>query len=380
MLDEIAESESRATLRRAYKVYAGLEPKELVGKFLQARSTSPRHLAILYFAWHRGGDIDGLYAWLKQFTKEPSADEVQKLFKAYNNPRLTLADYGYLLSRHPLDLWCGGELFNKPALSWEELWNKSAEARAISSAWLFKTRNRAAQDLRLRIRIEADAFAHMTPDWQRLGFPFSHLVPSLATAIGSSSDRPAALADLMGIVVSDGVRRSTSDTKELRFAPRTPYETVFAPVSATDEQVVDPAVARIVRQALRQVVELGTAKRVAGAFVTPDGVPLAVGGKTGSGDNRFETFNRYGGVTSSRVTSRTAAFVFYLGDRYVGVITASVSGADANRYRFTSALPVSILKLAAPALNKAAAINSDSQFKLRQVNSLPPLKFSNFKP
>jgi len=380
MLDEIAESESKATLRRAYKAYAGLESRELVGKFLQARNTSARHLTILYFAWHRAGDIDGLDAWLKQFIKAPSADEVQKLFKAYSNPRLTLADYGYLLSRHPLDLWCAGELFNQRALTWDELWNRSGAARPISSAWLFKTRNRAAQDLRLRIRIEADAFSHMTPDWQRLGFPFSHLVPSLATAIGSSSDRPAALADLMGIIVNDGVRRSTSDTKELRFAPRTPYETVLAPVSANDERVLDPAVARIVRQALRQVVELGTAKRVAGAFVTPDGVPLAVGGKTGSGDNRFDTFNRYGGVTSSRVTSRTAAFVFYLGDRYVGVITASVSGADANRYRFTSALPVSILKLAAPALNKAVSVNPDSQFKLQQVNSLARPKTFNLEP
>jgi hypothetical protein len=34
-------------------------------------------------------------------------------------------------------------------------------------------------------------------------------VPSYATAIGSSADRPLALAELMGIIVNDGQRRPT---------------------------------------------------------------------------------------------------------------------------------------------------------------------------
>jgi hypothetical protein len=53
-----------------------------------------------------------------------------------------------------------------------------------------------------------------------------------------------------------------------------------------------------------------------GAFTWPDGALVKVGGKTGSGDNRYKTFNRHGHETSSRVVSRTAAFVFYIGDRY----------------------------------------------------------------
>jgi hypothetical protein len=43
--------------------------------------------------------------------------------------------------------------------------------------------------------------------------------------------------------------------------------------------------------------------------------------------------------------------VFYIGDRYFGVISASVLGKQAENYTFTSALPVAILKLLAPALN-----------------------------
>jgi hypothetical protein len=38
---------------------------------------------------------------------------------------------------------------------------RSLSARHAASEWLFKTRNRKAQDLRLRIRIERDAFARM---------------------------------------------------------------------------------------------------------------------------------------------------------------------------------------------------------------------------
>jgi hypothetical protein len=101
---------------------------------------------------------------------------------------------------------------------------------------------------------------------------------------------------------------------------------------------------------MAEVVEQGTARRLQGAFRLSNGTVLTAGGKTGSGDNRFETFNRRGGVTSSRATNRTAAFVFYIGDRYFGVVTAYVQGREAANYRFTSALPVTILKLLAPML------------------------------
>jgi hypothetical protein len=77
-----------------------------------------------------------------------------------------------------------------------------------------------------------------------------------------------------------------------------------------------------------------------------------MGGKTGTGDNRFETFGRGGQVVSSRVVSRTSAFAFFIGDRYYGVVTASVFGSRAGEYRFTSALPVRFLELLAPSIEK----------------------------
>jgi membrane peptidoglycan carboxypeptidase len=216
---------------------------------------------------------------------------------------------------------------------------------------LLNSRNHRAQDLRLRIRIEKEAFSRMTPYWQRLGFPFKTLVPSYATAIGSSSDRPIALAELVGILVNDGVRRPSSSLTKIHFAGGTPYETLLEPNPAKGERVLLPEIARTVRQAMATVVEQGTARRLNGAFKLSTGEIVTAGGKTGSGDNRFETFNRAGGVLTSRATNRTATFIFYIGQRYFGVITAFVQGSEAAKYHFTSALPVSILKLLAPAIN-----------------------------
>lgn len=91
--------------------------------------------------------------------------------EAYSNPHLTIADFGYLLNTHPLELWGSGELARNPQTSWNELLARSLPARHMASEWLFKTRNHKAQDLRLRIRFERDAFARMTPYWRKLGSP-----------------------------------------------------------------------------------------------------------------------------------------------------------------------------------------------------------------
>src|SRR5919109_2416012 len=206
MLQEIADEESRTVLRRAYIAYQGSTAEDIVHRMFGSR-LNVRHLAILYFAWKIGADEASLAAWLDRHQERHSPELVSQLFRSYSNPRLTLSDYGYLLSTHPLEVWSAGELVKKAAMPWEELYARSIEARRISSGWLLQARNRRPQDLRLRIRMERDAFARMTPYWQRLGFPFKTMVPSYATAIGSSSDRPVALAELIGILVNDGVRR-----------------------------------------------------------------------------------------------------------------------------------------------------------------------------
>ena len=66
----------------------------------------------------------------------------------------------------------------------------------------------------------------------------------------------------------------------------------------------------------------------------------------------MESYGRYGRVLSSKAVNRTATFVFYIGDRYYGVLTAFVSGREAQNYEFTSALPVAVLRLLSPAINQ----------------------------
>ncbi len=350
LLEEIAEAESKGALARAYREYRGLAPREVGARLLGPHVNDLRHLAMLFFAWHAGAREEALGRWLESRVGPVSPDDLRRLVNAYGNPNLNLADSGFLLGRQPLEVWCAGEVVREPGISWNELLSRSEEPRRMASAWLFKTRNRHAQDLRLRTRIEQDAFARMTPSWRRLGFPFERLIPSFATAIGSSSDRPDALAELMGIILNNGVRLPTVAVRELRFAAGTPYETVLGRVPETGERVMPAAVARTLRPVLAGVVKEGTARRTAGAFANAGGAAIEVGGKTGSGDNRYKTFARGGGVTSSRPMSRTAAFAFYIGDRYVGVITASVTGREAGNYGFTSALPVALLRLLAPAI------------------------------
>jgi hypothetical protein len=96
--------------------------------------------------------------------------------------------------------------------------------------------------------------------------------------------------------------------------------------------------------------------RLSGAFLGPEGQPIRVGGKTGSGDNRYKTFGRGGNLVASRAVNRTATFVFFIGDRYFGAITASVLGSQAEDYQFTSALPVTVLKFLAPIINTRLTI------------------------
>jgi hypothetical protein len=369
-LEESADQEAMFVLKRAYRSYRGLSEQETVRRLLRGRVSAHR-AAVLFYAWQHDTDEENLAAWLARYVPDrtpisaagtlgavaETPDAVHRLARAYGNPRLTIADYGYLLDLHPLEIWCAGELIRAPGLSFEDLTARADSATDVSSAWLFRTRNRRAQDLRVKRRIERDAFVHMTPYWRRTGFPFERLVPSLTTALGSSSDRPAALAELMGIIVNDGWRRPAVLIDELRFAQGTPYTSDFRARPQRGERVMHPAVAQLLRGVLAEVVEYGTARPLKAAIIGPDGAPARVGGKTGteSGYNGHEVFAQGRQFAASDTADRTASFAFYVGDRYFGVITASVEGQLAADYRFTSELPLAVLRLLAPLIEQRLA-------------------------
>ena len=199
--------------------------------------------------------------------------------------------------------------------------------------------------------LEPEAFQSIHASWARLGYPFANLVPSLGTAIGSSGDRPLALAELMGIVMADGVRYPVVRLEEVHLADGTPFETRLRRRPLRGDPVMDPEVAAVVRAAMTDVVESGTARRAGGAVVDTEGRPVPMGAKTGTGDNRFQVYAPGGALVESRVVNRTASLVFFLGDRYFGVVTAYVPGPAAGDFRFTSALPSEIFRALAPTLS-----------------------------
>ncbi len=124
----------------------------------------------------------------------------------------------------------------------------------------------------------------------------------------------------------------------------TPYETQFVRKPAAAKRVLNAEIALIIKRALFNVVEKGTAKRVYQAFLNEEGTRLPVGGKTGTGDNQHKRLDSDGMVISSEVINRTATFSFIIGDRFFGNITAYVPGPQASEYSFTSSLPVALLK------------------------------------
>ncbi len=130
---------------------------------------------------------------------------------------------------------------------------------------------------------------------------------------------------------------------------------------------MSPEVAHTLRGVLAEIPERGTARRLAGVFQAPDGTPIPIAGKTGSGDARFDTFSRGGQRITSRPTGRTAVFVFALGESHFGVITAMVPGAASGSYSFTSALPVTVLAMLAPALTEHLDAANDASIVAHRV-------------
>ncbi len=350
-LRRFIDQDSRKYLNRFYREYHGLSPDQALAQLAHRTHPIARRLAVVYRSVRPDADRAALGAFLARYLPRDSVsdDDLWDLYREYDVERFSLEDRGYLAGIHPLELWLVTYLRDHPGASRAEVTKASEEVRQEVYGWLFKSHSTHKQDLRIRILLEEDAFDRILQDWQRQGYPFGHLVPSLGSAIGSSGDRPDALADLMGIILNDGVQLPTVDLRRLEFASGTPYETDMV-VKPEPNRVLAPEVAETVRRALLGVVAEGTATRLRGTYRAADGTLLPVGGKTGTGDNRFDRFGAGGSLVSQRVVDRTATFVFFLGDRFFGTITAYVPGAIAGNYHFTSAIAVQLLKAIEPQL------------------------------
>lgn len=351
-LRRFADREARVFLTRFHRRLRGASREGLVARLFAGRTPTPKRLAVVLRSLEPEQAREAFEAEMRRRLGRaaPDAATLAVLYRAYGPDRLGLADRGYLAGVHPLELWLAAFLRVRPHAKLDDVFEASEAERIEVYRWLFRSRRKSAQDLRIRTELEREAFAHLHEQWRETGYPFDALVPSYATAIGSSADRPSALAELVGILLNDGVRRPTLRIERLAFGEGTPWETRFVAAGEPGRRVVRREVAGAVRGALREVVEAGTARRAAGALGARGGRPVAIGGKTGTGDHRFETFAPGGRLVESRSVSRTATFVFAIEDRFYGVVTAHVVGPAAERYGFTSSLPVQLFRTLAPSL------------------------------
>src|SRR5436190_5389656 len=349
-LRRFADADGKRFMWRYYKDFRGLNPDEAMDMLIRRTRASPRHLAAIYLTFHPEARLSEFRDFLASRLRGAflTQDQLWELYSSISPEKMSLADRGYVAGMHPLELWLVNYLRQHPGASWNEVIDASADVRQDVYAWLFNG-SLTKQDTRIKILIEQDAFNRIWEDWRSYGYPFGHLVASLGTAIGASGDRPDALSELMGIILNDGVRRPAISIERLRFAEGTPYETTMKR-EPEPERVMSPEVAQVARRALMGVVAEGTARRLVGTYKGADGIPLEVGGKTGTGDNRYHTFGSGGGIIGSRVVDRTGTFVFFLGDRFYGTVTAYVPGPEAGRFSFTSGLAVQLLKMLEPEL------------------------------
>jgi len=374
-LARFADQEGSVFLSRFYAKYQGQSPDQALETLLKGIPPAPVRLSVIYRSVRPDADLDAFSAFLEAHV--PAAlknQDATSLYKKYSAEQFNLADRGYLAHVHPLELWLLRYREQHPQASLQEVLAQSHDARQEVYAWLFHTRYPEAQNKRIRIVFERDAFREIWKGWKRLGYRFDSLVPSYATAIGVSGDTPKALAELAAILINGGVRYPSVTIQELNFGRATPVETVLSRVPVQGERILSPVIAALVRQEMVGVVEHGTGRRALNAFVLPDGNILPVGGKTGTGDNRFKVFAPGGRLTDQRAVNRTAAFVFIIGDRFFGTVTAFVPGKNAAGYEFTSALAVQIFRDLAPRLLPLVAKNqSDASCQVPTAATCQPV-------
>ena len=350
-LTRFADREGSEYMRQFYKKYQGKTSAEALDLLLGGVRPTPYRLATALRSVNPDAGVDALAALLAARTPEQhlSDEDVQRLYDKYAPDAFSLMDRGYLARVHPLELWLLDYLRTHPSASLSEVLQASAAERQEVYHWLFRASRRYAQDKRISSLLEMEAFLEIQKGWERLGYPFASMTPSLASAVGASGDRPAALAELMGIIVNDGVRYPTVLVDRVELAADTPWETRASQAGSTGQAVLAPQIAAAIRPVLAEVVTQGTARGLV-EFLNKGGGRHVVGGKTGTGDHRFDTYAPGRRLIESRVVNRAATFVFHVDDRFFGVVTAWVPGREAARYQFTSALPVKLLGTLLPAL------------------------------
>jgi len=349
--DRMPDGEGRELIEHFYQKYADADSGPVLETMTRGRS-------VTQLAWaYRSVTPEAGLAEFGAFFRLSDA-RIAALYDGSDPIGLSISDRARLAGMDPLELWLAAYLYRHPGALEQDVLDASASVRQEIYGELVPPARPAAPNRRIGSIAETEAFREIHRAWRRLGYPFGTLVPSYATAIGSSADRPDDLTELVGILLNDGIRYPVQRVEELHFAAGTPYETVLRRSAPRGERVLSSEIAAVVRAAMVAGVTRGTARRAFGAVRAAAGSPLLIGAKTGTGDNRLRVVGR-DGLVRYRVIDRTATVVFFIGDHFYGTITAFVSGAVADRYDFTSSLPLQILTMLGPTLEELITDDRD---------------------
>lgn len=195
-LAKFADREGISFLLRFWKKYRNKDTQARLDTFLDSMHPTPIRLAAVHRYLLPEASQESFNSFIRshlkgaKLTEKLTDERLDKLYYSYGPGSYDLPDQGYIAKVHPLDLWLLGYLLNNPDAKFSEIVKASEFERQEVYSWLFKSRHKSARDSRIRTMLEIEAFLDIHQRWQKVGYPFDHLVPSLATAIGSSGDRP----------------------------------------------------------------------------------------------------------------------------------------------------------------------------------------------
>jgi hypothetical protein len=211
LLDTFIDRESRVFLTRYWHKYSGKNREQRLATLLTGINPTALRLTIIHRFLFPQAELGSYIGFIRKELPASSLsnDQLAKMFEKYRPGSFNLQDMGYLASIHPLELWLLDYLQRPGTPSLKDAITTSETTRREVYGWLMRTKAKNARDSRIRTVLEMDAFSDIHRRWRNMGYPFDQLVPSLATALGSSGDRPAALAELVGIILNEGRRLPT---------------------------------------------------------------------------------------------------------------------------------------------------------------------------
>ena len=152
-LTRFADREGTEYLTDFYQKYEGLKPDEVLQRFVDGIYKSPKRLAVIYRSVRPQDGVNAFAAFLIANTLNPKLSEklITNLYESYAPGKFNLNDRAYLADVHPLELWLVEHKARHPEAKLAEILKTSTQLRQECYEWMFKPKNKNAQDRAIRV-------------------------------------------------------------------------------------------------------------------------------------------------------------------------------------------------------------------------------------